>query len=169
VLAQRHEREIVSTQLLDAPFLFTALGRIRSNQPARDSNAEKLGRQREKLEGERQRLLRMTLKGACSEDDFVRESKRIEAEILDLDRLQPAPTPAAFDPAKPIARTTRTFARFAKQPFEEKRKLLRMAVREIVLDDGTIPSVTFNGAFVERVNLSTRSRPLYDVRGSDWH
>jgi hypothetical protein len=148
---------IISTHLLDAPYLRMILGKFRSAEPPLDHNAEKLSCQREKLEAERQRLLRLTLKGACSEEDFARESKRIEEEMRGLDLLAPAPLPAAFDASKLVVRITRTFARFGKQPFEEKRDLLRAAVREIVLDDGTINALTLNGAFLDCANSLTRS------------
>jgi DNA invertase Pin-like site-specific DNA recombinase len=156
--ADRTVEAIVATRLLDAAFLRTVLGRLQSSQPARDQNAEKLARQREKLEGERQRLLRMTLKGVCTEEDFARESKRIEAEMRDLDRLAPAPVPATLDPAKLVIRITRAFARFAKQPVTEKRDLLRAVFREIVLEDGRIPALTLNGAFLAGVNLGQPSK-----------
>jgi hypothetical protein len=157
--ADQTVENIIATRLLDAAYLRTALGKFRSGQPTRDHNTAKLTRQREKLEAERQRLLRMTLKGTCTEEDFARESKRIEAEIRGLDLLAPAPLPAPFDAAKLVVRITRTFARFGKQPFAEKRDLLRLVFREIVLEDGTIPSVTMNGAFLECVNSVSRSRP----------
>jgi DNA invertase Pin-like site-specific DNA recombinase len=64
--ADREVDQIVS-EVLDAAFLRTVLGRFQSRQPARDQNAQKLARQREKLEGELRRLLRMTLKGMCTE------------------------------------------------------------------------------------------------------
>jgi DNA invertase Pin-like site-specific DNA recombinase len=150
--ADRVVEEIVSTELLDTAFLRTVLSRFQSSQPARDENAGKLARQREKLEAERQRLLRLTLKGTCTEEDFARESKRIESELKDLDRLAPAPVPATFDPAKLIVRITRTFARFHKQPLEERRDLLRTVFREIVLANSTVTAITLNGGFLEGVN-----------------
>jgi site-specific DNA recombinase len=155
--ADRVAEQIVSRQLLDAVFLKTVLRRFQDARPSRDQNAEKVVRQREKLEAERQRLLRMTLKGICTEEDYSRESKRIEAEMRDLDLLAPAPLPASFDAAKVVVHLTRTFARFAKQPMEEKRNLLRTAFKEIVLDNGTIPAFTLNGAFLDSVNSLTRS------------
>ena len=79
----------------------------------------------------------MTLRGTCTEDDFARESKRIEAETRDLDRLAPAPMPATLDPAKLVVHITRTFARFAKQPLEKRRDVLRTVFREIVLESGS--------------------------------
>ena len=82
---------------------------------------------------------------------------RIEAEVRGLDLLAPSPAPAVLDPAKLVVRITRAFARFAKQPFQEKRDLLRTAFREIVLDHGTIPSLTLNGAFLDLANLATPS------------
>jgi DNA invertase Pin-like site-specific DNA recombinase len=149
--------EIVSTELVDPAFLRSILSRYQAGQPARDENAGKLARQREKLEAERQRLLRMTLKGTCTEEDFSRESRRIEAEIRNLDRLAPVPVPAVIDPAKLVVRITRTFARFRKQPMEEKRGVLRAVFREIVLDNGALTTITINGGFLDGVNLSEPS------------
>jgi DNA invertase Pin-like site-specific DNA recombinase len=154
---QAHEadhvvEEIVSKELMDTAFLRTVLSRFRSSQPTRDENAGKLARQREKLEAERQRLLRLTLKGMCTEEDFARESKRIETEIRDLERLRPAPVAAPFDPAKLIVRITRTFSRFHKQPLEERRDLLRTVFRDIVLANGAVTSMTLNGGFLDGVN-----------------
>ena len=154
--ADQTVEEIVSTQLLDAAFLKKLLAKFQAGQPARDQNVKKLATEREKLEEERQKLLRMTLKGTITEDDFSRESKRIEQEICGLDRLAPLPLPAAaFDLAKVVVHISRTFARFAKQPIEERRNVLRMAFREIVLDNGTIPAFTLNGAFFDSANSLT--------------
>jgi DNA invertase Pin-like site-specific DNA recombinase len=155
--ADQTVERIISTRLLDAAYLRTILGRFRSNQPARDDNAEKVALQREKLEAERQRLLRMTIQGACSEGDYARESKRIEAEMRSLELLTPAPLPAAVDPAQLVVRITRAFTRFSKQPFEEKHNLMRTAFREIILENGTIPAVTLNGAFLDSANSLTPS------------
>ena len=83
-----------------------------------------------------------------TDDDFARESKRIEAELRDLDRLAPAPVPAAFDPAEVTLRIIDAFAQFASQPIGEQRDLLRMVFREIVLGDGTVVSMTLNGGFL---------------------
>ena len=153
--ADQTVESIVAAQLLDVVFLRTVLGRFQSAQPERDQNAEKHAHQREKLEAERRRLLRMTLKGTCTEDDFARESKRIEAEMRNLDLLAPAPVPAMLDPAKLVVHITRTFARFAKQPFEKRRDVLRTVFREIVLESGSITSLTLNGGFLYGANLLT--------------
>jgi Recombinase zinc beta ribbon domain len=155
--ADRTVERIVATQLLDTAFLRTVLGRFQAAQPERDRNAEKHAHQRDKLEAERQRLLRMTLKGTCTEDDFARESKRIEAEMRNLDMLAPAPVPATLDPAKLVVHITRTFARFAKQPFEERRDVLQTVFRQIVLESGSITSLTLNGGFLYSANLVTPS------------
>jgi hypothetical protein len=159
--ADQTVERIISTQLLDADYLRAILGRFQSRQPERNQNADKLAHQREKLEAERQRLLRMALKGTCTEEDFVRESKRIEAEIHDLGLLASAPVPAALDTAKLVVHITRSLARFATQPFEERRSLVRTVFKEIVLEDGAIPSVTINGSFLDCVNSVPRSRPFH--------
>jgi DNA invertase Pin-like site-specific DNA recombinase len=156
--ADQEVTEYVSTRLVDTAYLRSILAAFKSAAPTRDRDREKLARQREKLEAERQRLLRMTLKGACSEEDFARESKRLEAEMRDLDRLAPAPLPAALDPAKLVVRLTRTFARFGKQPFAERRDLLRSTIREFILEDGAITAFTLNGGFVNSANSPSRSR-----------
>jgi DNA invertase Pin-like site-specific DNA recombinase len=155
--ADKAVERIISTQLLDAAYLRTVIGKFRSGEPRRDHEAEKLSHEREKFEAERQRLLRMTLKGACTEEDYARESKRIEAEMRGLDLLVSPPMPPAIDPAKLVIRITRTFTRFAKQPFEEKRDLLRSAFREIVLENGSITGLTLNGALLDGADSLTPS------------
>jgi hypothetical protein len=149
--------QIVSA--LDPALLRAMLDGYQSGQPARAQDAHKLARERVKLEAERQRLLRLTLKGTVTETDFERESKRIEAEMYSLDVLQPAPAADTFDPAKLVLTITRTFARFAKQPFIEQRDVLRVVFKEIIVDNGAIPSMTLNGAFCIGTNSSTRSKP----------
>jgi DNA invertase Pin-like site-specific DNA recombinase len=151
----------VTTELTDAAYLRSLLARFQSAQPAGDENADKFRVEREKLEAGRQRLLRLTLKGTVSEEEFAREAKRIDAEMKDLDRLRPAPVPAAFDAAGFIVAISRAFARFRKLPFHEQRDLLRMVFREIVLEDGAITGMTLNGGFGDSVNLSPRSKPQY--------
>jgi hypothetical protein len=99
---------------LDAKFWTKAFAQMSSTKPARDQQADKLGHQREALEAERQRLLRMTLRGTCSEEDFARESKRIEEEVRDLDRLMPAPVSDTIDPRKTAVHIARTFARLTR-------------------------------------------------------
>jgi hypothetical protein len=154
--ADREMERIASTELLDASFLRTVFGRFQFAQPARDQNADKLDRQRETLEKERQQLLRMTLKGACSEDDYAREVKRIEGEMRDLDRLAPAPVPAAIDPKMLIVGITRAFARFGRQSFQEKHALLRTVFRDFALDSGNITGFTLNGGFLDSANSQAR-------------
>jgi hypothetical protein len=154
--ADQTVERIIATRLLDPTYLRTVLNKFRSSKPTRDRDVDKHARQREKLEAERQHLLRLTLKGACTEDDFARESKRIEQEIRDLDLIAPAAVPAAFDPAKLVVRITRTFARFAKHHLEEKRGLLRSAIKAIVLEDGAVTAITLNGTFLDCVNSSPR-------------
>jgi hypothetical protein len=157
--AEKTVEQIVSAHLLDAAFLRTILRTVQNSQPARNQETAKLARERHKLEAERQKLLRLTLKGLCSEDDFARESKRIEAELRSLDGITPASVPDAFDPAKILIRITRTFARFSKQPFEERRGVLQAAFREIAVQDGAIPQATLNGAWLSAcVNSSPRLR-----------
>jgi hypothetical protein len=148
---------IVAEQLLDAAFLRAVLAQHSQRQPARDHDAAKLAKQRKQLEDERRTLLRMTLQKKCSEEDYTRESKRIEGEIRDLDALAPAPLDPAFDVANTVLHITRAFARFERQGFEAKRTLLRSAVKKVVLEDGTIPALTLNGTFLDRVNVQPRS------------
>jgi hypothetical protein len=138
--ADQTVERIMSNEFLDAAFLRAVLGRFESSQPARDQNTEKITGQG---------LLRMTLKGLCTEEDFARESKHIEAELRDLDRLMPAPVPAVVDTAKLVVHVTCAFARFHNQPMQERRDLLRTVFNEIVLDHRAITGMTLNGGFLD--------------------
>jgi site-specific DNA recombinase len=142
---------------LNAKFWSNAFAQMRTAQPARDEAREKLDRQREKLESERQRLLRLCLKGTISEEDFGRESKRLQLETRDLDLLAPAPVSDVIDPKVTAAHVARTFARFGRQPFEGKRNALRTVFKDLVLDNGNITGFTVNSAFLHGANSSSSS------------
>ena len=73
-----------------------------------------------------------------------------------LELMVPAPLPVTPDPAKLVVRITRTFARFAKHHLEEKRGLLRSAIKAIVLEDGAVTAITLTGTFLDCVNSSPR-------------
>ena len=145
--ADRVVEHILATRLLDASWLASVLKKLAAGRPAREGDRKKIARQREKLEAERQRLLRMTLKGTCTEDDYDREYKRIAEEASALDLVAPPPAAAAFDAATVVVHITRTFARFRKLPFEKKRDLLRTAVCRIVLEDRAITAIVLQSAF----------------------
>jgi DNA invertase Pin-like site-specific DNA recombinase len=155
--ADRTFEHFLSHEFLDAAFLRSILARFEAAAPARDDNRDQLARQRQMLEAERQRLLRMTLRGDCSEDDFARESKRIETEMRDLDRLAPAPVPAAIDPAELVMRIHRIFGTLRRRPLEEKRDLLRTVLKEIILKNGAVTAITINGGFLDSANSQARS------------
>lgn len=89
------------------------------------------------------------------------EADRIEAEMRSLDALQPATVVDTFDPFMLVIRITRTFARFQKQPFKEQRDILRVVFKEIIVENGAIPSMTLNGAFAIGTKAST---PLTSCR-----
>ena len=63
-------------------------------------------------------------------------------------RVAVAQTPApAIDLEALSARAGRAFGLFASLPFEQKRELLRRAIRDIVIDGGTFPSLRVRGGF----------------------
>jgi hypothetical protein len=64
---------------------------------------------------------------------------------------------SAFDPKKLAVQVSRTFARFDRLPFEERRTVLRDVIGHVTVLNGTIPSFTLNGAFLNRVNISLPS------------
>jgi len=150
--------DLVSGPFLDAAFWRGLLQRVETRIPARVSEQAKLDRERAKLEAERQKLLRLVLKGLASEEDFARESKRIEGELRDMDRLATAPAAVDFNPGKLIVNLSQAFAEFAKQPFQERREMLQAAVKEFVLEDGGISGLTLNGSFLEGVNSRAQSK-----------
>jgi site-specific DNA recombinase len=166
VAADRLVERIVSTELLDAQFLKNLLRGYESGIPKLASTRDRFLKERSKLEGERTRLLRMTLKGTCTEEDFARESKRIESELRALAQLAPAAVPDSFDPAKLIVRITRAYRRFASQPLAERRSLLQASIREIVIDNRRIPSITLNGEYFSDALQSANLSPLSGKRRS---
>jgi site-specific DNA recombinase len=151
--------ELISRRLIDPSFLREILGRREKAKPAHAATRARLDKERSKLEAERQKLLRLTLSGACTEDDFRRESKRIQSAISALDAVAPAETaPAAPDPAKLCVRLSAFAARLNRLPFAERRDVLRTAVRDVVINQNReITAITLNGSFLDGDNLETRS------------
>jgi hypothetical protein len=155
--------EIIASQFVNAAFLRAVFERLQNARPAATDDTDKAGCLKAKLEAERRRLLQLVMKGLATEEDLDRENRRIDAELRDLDKLMPAPAPTpAFDPAKLAVQISRTFAGFHRLSFDDRRNTLRDVCRRITVLDDTIPSITLNGAFLNRVNESPR------LRTQDW-
>jgi DNA invertase Pin-like site-specific DNA recombinase len=150
---------IVSAQLVSVAFLRAIFERLQGTRPAGSEDPDKLARVREKLEAERRRLLQLVLKGLASEADLERETKRIDAELKDLDKLTPAPAPPTFDAAELAKGIARTFSQFPDMTFENRRTILRDVCRQITVLDGAVTALTLNGAFLDRVNKSRHTIP----------
>jgi hypothetical protein len=59
----------------NVPFLRATFERVQQCEPAPTGNGANLSREREKLEAERQKLLRMTMKGTITESDYERQRR----------------------------------------------------------------------------------------------
>jgi DNA invertase Pin-like site-specific DNA recombinase len=149
--------EYASTQFPNAAFLKTVLKTLAANQPAQSQDADKLARERGKLESQRERLVRLTTEGTFTEADFKREDARIQAALQSYDALMPSPVPA-LDPRKLVEGIGFAFGDFRNQPFSERRGILQSIVKTFAMDNSNIVSMTLNPAFVDRVNLSSPSR-----------
>jgi DNA invertase Pin-like site-specific DNA recombinase len=104
----------------------------------------------------RANLLDLRLTGDITKERFVARDRELETEERSLQTLLPMPKPKA----KPVdlgAQIAQVFAEFAFLSFPKKRSLLHRAVKEIMLDGRTIPSVTLRGGFLDGVNSSLRS------------
>jgi DNA invertase Pin-like site-specific DNA recombinase len=157
--AEQTVADIIASQLVSVSFLRGVFERLQSAQPASALvNPDKVAGLREKLEGERRRLLQLVVRGLASEQDLQRESKRIDGELRDLDKLMPAPAPPAFDAAKLAVQISRTFAGFHRLGFEARRELLRDVCGRIVVLDQAITLITLSGSFLHRANESQPSR-----------
>jgi hypothetical protein len=69
----------------------------------------------------------------------------------------PAPASNGVDPKNMAVQIGRTFARFAKKPFEEKRNVLRSVFGDLVLDNGNLTAFTLTSTYLNGANSSPRS------------
>jgi DNA invertase Pin-like site-specific DNA recombinase len=156
--------DIVTSQFVSVGFLRAVLDRLQNARPTGSEDLNKLARVRGKLEAERRRLLQLVLKGLANEADLERESKRIDGELKDLDKLTPAHAAPAFDVFELAKGIARTFSQFTEMPFESRRTMLRDVCRRVTVLDGAVTAFTLSSTFLDRVNKSPRSRTHSTIR-----
>jgi hypothetical protein len=96
------------------------------------------------------------LDGTITKADYIEREQILAREERSLQSLLPMPTPKA-KPADLGALIATVFAEFGRLSFAKKRALLQRAVKEIILDGRTIPSVTLRGGFLNGANSEVRS------------
>jgi hypothetical protein len=89
-------------------------------------------------------------------DAVARATREVET------RMPVAPPPPEPEIGAVIARLARSFARFAKHPFAERRATLKQVFRSILVVDGAIPEFTVSGAFLGEI---AHTRPGQQSKG----
>ena len=119
-----------------------------------------------KLEEKRARLIDSWVEGHLSKPQYLDRLHNIDREKADLQAQLPAQSPA-FDLKPLVAGIANTFAEFPYLPLDEKRTLLKRAVKDVRVAGGAVLGLTISGAFTGEIigaKLSPHSRWRYSRR-----
>jgi DNA invertase Pin-like site-specific DNA recombinase len=159
---------LVNDTLCQAPVLRAILSAIAERPSQREDSHAKAERESGRLEAKRARIVDMR-----ADDLITREecAKRLGVVDRELQTARVAATVAQgrtpeLDLQALAQGLAGVFALFASLPLAEKDALLRRAIRDIVLDAGTISAITLRGGFLGEIlgadttgaNLAPRSR-----------
>jgi hypothetical protein len=103
-----------------------------------------------RLEGRRERILEQRADGLITREKCNQQIAAIDRELQAARAMVSVPAPA-INLKRLAAVLVRTFAGFHKKAFEFQRDLLREAVRDIIVENGTILRFTFRGGFLGRI------------------
>ncbi len=121
---------------------------------AAPDTAKEIGR----LEGRRERILEQRADGIITRDKCNQQVAVIDRELQAARATVAVETPVV-NLKRLAAGLVRVFGGFYKKPFEFKRDLLREAVRDIVVKNGTIFEFTFRGGFLGGILGDTNLLP----------
>jgi DNA invertase Pin-like site-specific DNA recombinase len=168
--APSYQREVLDaaveravTECLSQPAVLRTVLDELERRTARPDQSRKQADAVARLEAKRQRILDQNADGLITREQCVQRVRTVDCELADARALVPAPLPS-WDAKATALKVARAFACFAGSPFAKKRDLLRRAVRDITLADGTIPSITLMGGFLQEIlgaNLEAQSRRRY--------
>jgi hypothetical protein len=123
-----------------------------------DSEKKDIDREVAKLGRKRQQLIDLLLEEVIDKPTFNARLTLIDQKLRDLRAARPTILPAGFDVRKLGRRIVRAFQRFGKATLDDKRELLKRAVREFRVENQAIPSLTFSGGFLGEL-VPTNSLP----------
>jgi DNA invertase Pin-like site-specific DNA recombinase len=140
--------EILTGKLLDLDFLQSVLDLQKAQRPVLNHQPQR-ERELADLNEEKARLLKAYLKRRITEEEFDRESKDIDSNILALNTLYPKPLVYPWNDGRDLAQILiEAFARFKRLPLEDRQLLLRRAIQRITINAQMISSITFHGGFL---------------------
>jgi DNA invertase Pin-like site-specific DNA recombinase len=139
--------EIVTTKLLSPEVLSVVIAANKQGSP-KDSAALTRKRELAALDGQMENLIDLRQTNAITRQQFDVRRKAIEGARRALDTLYPTPVAPWLDTAQLVKILTISFHRFRTLPFNERKQLLRRAVRKIIISGQTITSLTLSGGFL---------------------
>jgi hypothetical protein len=140
---------LVSDYLLDAVFLRSVFAR---REPAPKPDLAERERELAKLAARRRKWIEQFDQDRITKQEFEERMDAVARSTREVEARMPvAPTPPEPEIGAVIARLARSFARFAKHPFAERRATLKQVFRSILVVDGAIPEFTVSGAFLGEI------------------
>jgi hypothetical protein len=161
---------LVNDTLCQAPVLRAILSAIAERHPQREDSHAKAEREIGRLEAKRARIVDMRADDLIKREECAKRLGTVDRE-LQTARAAAAAVAQGRTPELDLQALAQglagVFALFASLPLAEKDALLRRAIRDIVLDAGTISAITLRGGFLGEIlgadttgaNLAPRSRP----------
>jgi DNA invertase Pin-like site-specific DNA recombinase len=113
-----------------------------------------------RLEAKRARVLEQREDGLISREACNTRVRALDLELRRARAVVPVDTTGELDLKALAIGLAGAFALFAKHAFAEKRSLLERAVKDIVITDGAIPSVTLRGGFLSEILGANLLQPL---------
>jgi DNA invertase Pin-like site-specific DNA recombinase len=154
--------QLVSENLCQEAVLRAILAAVAGRDPRADGSG-KAEREITRLEAKRARVIDLRADGLISREECGKRLAVVDSE-LQAARAAARPPAPVMDMHALARGLAGAFALFASLPFAQKRDLLRRAVRDIVIDNGNIPSMTLRGGFLAEIlgyntgaNLSAHS------------
>jgi hypothetical protein len=146
---------LISETLCQAPVLHAILSAIAEGQPQVGDARTKTQREITRLEAKRSRIVDMRADGQITREECGTRLTTVDQELQTVHTAAAAAAAQSHALEMDMYALARglagAFALFSSLPFDQKRNLLRRAVRHIVIQDGTIPSLTLQGGFLGEI------------------
>lgn len=107
------------------------------------------------------RAYEWAMRGSIDEEQYLKEKETLSTEIRALEALRPQ-TPAEIHTRRSVAhQIAGVFAEFDTLPFGRQHALLRRAIKEAIIEDRAMLSITLRGGFLAQFDVKNSPTTMY--------